>query len=117
MKPVCGFGIRIFRCEPVLNTRERVISDVGKSSNPAATQAGGCLLEVIAGFLMLGAGLHAQQLTTLHSFAAGEEGGNPYGGLTLFSNVLFGTASLANSSGLGAVFALNTNGTGFTLLH
>src|ERR1051326_6973997 len=62
MKDVCGFGIRFVRWESLFETPETVISsDVDKSSNHGATKTGGCLLVVIAGFLMLEVGLHAQQ--------------------------------------------------------
>jgi len=65
--------------------------------------------------------------TTLYSFAAaiGTEGGdgtnsdgaNPLGRLILSGDTLYGTAHSGGSSGAGTVFALNTNGTGFTTLH
>jgi len=55
--------------------------------------------------------------TTLHHFNF-YDGCNPLGGLLLSSNILYGTTSqggtLANS---GQVFALSTDGTGFTNLH
>ena len=64
--------------------------------------------------------------TTLHSFAASSgsnytnsEGTHPiaFGGLILSGNTLHGTAYWGGSGGNGTVFALNTNGTGFTTLH
>ncbi len=62
--------------------------------------------------------------TTLHSFTArscygcpNSDGANPYGGLILLGNTLYGTAVDGGSSGAGTVFALNTDGTGFTNLH
>ncbi len=61
--------------------------------------------------------------TTLHSFTAisGHWGPNSDGagpnGLILSGNTLFGTASGGGSSGNGTVFAVNTDGTGFTTLH
>ena len=55
--------------------------------------------------------------TTLHSFTGGSDGANPNAGLILFGNTLYGTASYGGSSGNGTVFAINTNGTGFTTLH
>jgi uncharacterized repeat protein (TIGR03803 family) len=67
-------------------------------------------------------------LTVLHSFMApngyvpdrGEvngDGANPNGNLVLSGNTLYGTASQGGTWGGGTVFALNTDGTGFTLLH
>ena len=66
-------------------------------------------------------------ITNLHDFAASSinssgvftnsDGGRPKAGLLLSGNVLYGTASIGGSSGAGTVFAVNTNGTGFTNLH
>jgi uncharacterized repeat protein (TIGR03803 family) len=55
--------------------------------------------------------------TTLHSFTDGSDGANPEGVLLLSGNTLYGTAYGGGSSGTGTVFAVNTNGTGFTTLH
>jgi uncharacterized repeat protein (TIGR03803 family) len=65
--------------------------------------------------------------TNLHSFAAGgydpsngftnSDGANPEAGLILSGQTLYGTATLGGSWGNGTVFALNTDGTGFTNLH
>lgn len=55
--------------------------------------------------------------TNLHSFTGGSDGANPYAGLILSSNILYGTAYHGGSSGYGTVFAINTDGTSFTNLH
>src|SRR5665213_1563565 len=64
--------------------------------------------------------------TNLHSFTAtpprpgpyvNGDGANPYAGLILSGNTLYGTAVQGGSSGYGTVFAVNTNGTGFTNLY
>jgi len=55
--------------------------------------------------------------TNLHSFIYGSDGASPYAGLILSGNTLYGTAYQGGSSGHGTVFAVNTNGTGFTNLH
>ena len=64
--------------------------------------------------------------TILHSFTAtpgfpspptNSDGAGPSAGLVLSGNTLYGTASGGGSSGVGTVFAVNTNGTGFTTLH
>jgi uncharacterized repeat protein (TIGR03803 family) len=65
--------------------------------------------------------------TNLHSFAAGgydpsngftnSEGANPEAGLILAGNTLYGTASGGGPWGAGTVYAVNTDGTGFTNLH
>src|SRR5438874_12439591 len=54
---------------------------------------------------------------TLLSFTNGSDGANPVAGLNLSGNTLYGTAQIGGSSGSGTVFALNTDGTGFTILH
>jgi uncharacterized repeat protein (TIGR03803 family) len=61
--------------------------------------------------------------TNLHSFTAtypsqtNSDGVLPYAGLVLSGNTLYGTAIDGGTSGLGTVFAVNTDGTGFTNLH
>jgi uncharacterized repeat protein (TIGR03803 family) len=67
--------------------------------------------------------------TNLHSFTgtlgdggivgAGTniDGSDPAIGLIVSGNTLYGTAQYGGSSGNGTVFAVNTNGTGFTNLH
>src|SRR5262249_36635521 len=61
---------------------------------------------------------------TLHSFTTtpapaytNSDGANPYGGLVLSGNTLFGTAFDGGSSGYGTVFKVNVDGTGFTTLY
>ena len=55
--------------------------------------------------------------TNLHSFTGGSGGANPQTGLVLWGNTLYGTTSSGGSFHYGTVFAVNTNGTGFTNLH
>jgi uncharacterized repeat protein (TIGR03803 family) len=55
--------------------------------------------------------------TNLHSFTNGADGANPYAGLILSGNTLYGTATEGGSNGYGTVFAVNTNGGGFMVLH
>jgi uncharacterized repeat protein (TIGR03803 family) len=68
----------------------------------------------------------AQTFTTLHSFTAtnglaqtNSDGANPYAGLITNSsgNTLYGTAWAGGQFGKGTVFAVNTDGTGFTSVH
>ncbi len=56
-------------------------------------------------------------LTTLHSFSGGSDGANPRAGMILSGNTLYGTADAGGGSGKGTVFAVNTNGTGFTTVY
>jgi uncharacterized repeat protein (TIGR03803 family) len=59
----------------------------------------------------------------LHSFSAigpineNGDGAWPQAKLILSGGTLYGTAAVGGSSGLGTVFAVNTDGTGFTNLH
>ena len=62
--------------------------------------------------------------TNLHSFttypaghSTNSDGIAPTAGLLLSGDTLYGTAFYGGSSGEGTLFALNTNGTGFTTLH
>jgi len=55
--------------------------------------------------------------TNLYSFTGGSDGSSPQAGLVLAGNTLFGTAYYGGISGAGTVFAVNTNGTGFTNLY
>ena len=55
--------------------------------------------------------------TNLYSFTGGSDGALPYAGLILSGNTLYGAATWGGTNRSGTVFALNTDGTGFTVLH
>jgi uncharacterized repeat protein (TIGR03803 family) len=55
--------------------------------------------------------------TNLHNFTGGSGGANPYAGLILSSNILYGTTQYGGSAGNGIIFAVGTDGIGFTNLH
>lgn len=64
--------------------------------------------------------------TNLHIFTAlpsydfpqtNSDGAAPQAGLTVSRNTLFGTATGGGSFGAGTIFAINTDGTAFTVLH
>ena len=55
--------------------------------------------------------------TTLHTFTNDTDGANPQAGLILSGGMLYGTTTAGASGGNGTVFAINTNGTGFTNLY
>ncbi|MGA2555722.1 MAG: choice-of-anchor tandem repeat GloVer-containing protein [Verrucomicrobiota bacterium] len=55
--------------------------------------------------------------TNLYSFTNGSDGAFPQAGLILSGNTLYGTAAGGGTSGCGTVFAVNTNGSGFTVLY
>src|SRR5258708_2875177 len=76
------------------------------------------LLALIAVLNLIPAGrVTAQTFTTLHSFT-GSDGAAPEAGLITNSsgNTLYGTAARSGNNA-GTVFAVNTDGTGFTTLH
>jgi len=52
-----------------------------------------------------------------HSFTGGKGGAYPRGGLVLFGSTLYGTTYGGGGSDSGTVFKVNTDGTGFTVLH
>jgi uncharacterized repeat protein (TIGR03803 family) len=53
----------------------------------------------------------------INGFSINNDGAYPYAGLVLSSNTLYGTAQSGGTSGNGTIFAINTDGTGFTNLH
>jgi uncharacterized repeat protein (TIGR03803 family) len=65
--------------------------------------------------------------TNLHNFSVAyahpsgyytnDDGANPFGGLVISGNRIYGTAVYGGQTGQGAVFALGTDGTGFINLH
>jgi len=60
--------------------------------------------------------------SVLHSFdpqnpLANSDGADPYSGLTLSGNTLYGEAVGGGSSGYGTLFKVNTDGTGFEVLY
>ncbi len=77
-----------------------------------------CLSVLTAGVgLLLLDRLAAQTFTTLHTFTNSPDGANPFAGLILAGNSLYGTTYKGGTNGTGTVFAVNTGGTGFTILH
>jgi uncharacterized repeat protein (TIGR03803 family) len=55
--------------------------------------------------------------TNLYNFTGGNGGSGPHAGLTLSGNTLYGTTSGGGTSSNGTLFAINTNGSGFTSLY
>ncbi len=55
--------------------------------------------------------------TNLYSCTGGDGGENPFAGLILSDNILYGTTSYGGSSNVGNVFALNPDGLGYTNLY
>jgi uncharacterized repeat protein (TIGR03803 family) len=55
--------------------------------------------------------------SVLHAFTNNPDGAWLRAGLILADGVLYGTTSLGGSSGQGTVFSVNTDGTGYQVLH
>jgi uncharacterized repeat protein (TIGR03803 family) len=98
-----------------------IMNDLKTSRNLAVRRRACCCLAVLMLNVLLPASAPAQTFTILHSFSAtpntNGDGVFPHGALTLSSNTLYGAAGAGGNSGSGIVFALNTDGTGFTNLH
>lgn len=77
--------------------------------------------------LLLACQTTANAFTALHSFTATStnlpglfingDGAHPSAGLLLLGNTLYGTAQDGGSAGSGTLYAVNTDGTGFSVLH
>jgi uncharacterized repeat protein (TIGR03803 family) len=74
--------------------------------------------------LSLATHLPAQTFTTLHSFwtsfapsGSNSDGAYPVADLTLSGDTLYGTTGQGGSSNNGVIFAVNTDGSGFRILH
>lgn len=59
----------------------------------------------------------AQTVTLLRNFTNSPDGANPVAGLLLAGGMLYGTTEHGGSNTVGTVFAVNTDGTGYTVLH
>ncbi len=53
----------------------------------------------------------------LHSFTAASTGLSPEAGVTLVGSALYGSTNAGGSSGHGTIFSINTDGTGYQVLH
>jgi len=74
--------------------------------------------------LVLTTCLPTNALTVLHTFSALEgplstnsDGYFTHADLVLSGNLLYGTAASGGANGYGTIFSINTDGTGFTVLH
>jgi uncharacterized repeat protein (TIGR03803 family) len=55
--------------------------------------------------------------TNVYAFTGGNDGSGPHAGLTLSGNTLYGTTFAGGTSSNGVLFAVNTDGSGFTNLY
>ena len=80
---------------------------------------------LIASFGLISAGrVTAQTFTNLYNFTTAlnpnytnSDGAFPAGSLILSGNILYGSAGAGGTNGHGTLFAINTNGTGFTNVY
>jgi uncharacterized repeat protein (TIGR03803 family) len=72
---------------------------------------------VVSALLIGMAGASAATFANLHSFTGGADGGHPYGGLVLSSNLLYGTTTADGSGGNGGVFGISPDGNVFTNIY
>ncbi len=62
--------------------------------------------------------IDGSNFTLLHEFAGGgSDGAKPFSALLIESGVIYGTTTKGGDNNIGTIFSMNTNGTGFTLLH
>ena len=87
-----------------------------KSWNGSACSRAGWWLGLVGVGSFLATCATAQTFTNLHSFN-NDDGAFPQAGLILSSNTLYGAAQYGGNQGNGTLFALLTDGSGFTNLH
>ncbi len=91
---------------------------------PAITQ----MTLLMAALLLAAVPTQGQTYTNLYAFSTygfdsatgagtNSDGYELYGGLVLSSNVLYGAAYNGGTNGNGTIYAVNTDGTGFKVLH
>ena len=74
-------------------------------------------LKMAVAMLVLSSGVASAQFSVLHSFTGGADGANPYyGAPAITGSTIYGTANLGAGGG-GVVFSVNTDGSGFAVLH
>ena len=61
--------------------------------------------------------INGMGFTNLYTFTGGSDGANPEGGLILSGDKLYGTSTGDAPDNAGAVFSVNSDGTGFSTLH
>jgi uncharacterized repeat protein (TIGR03803 family) len=66
---------------------------------------------------VFGVSTDGKGFTNLHSFNGVSDGNYPQAGLILLDNTLFGTTAGVRNADGGTVYAVNTDGTGFTNLY
>ena len=75
------------------------------------------MVGVFATALLMTTGAAGAPITILYDFTSGAIDGRAPTGLLLDGSILYGTTELGGLYDSGTVYSLNTNGTGFSLLH
>lgn len=70
-----------------------------------------------SGGTVFSASLDGSSFNTVYAFHPASDGGSPQAGLVLAGSTLYGTTSSGGTNQTGTVFSVNTNGSGFTVLH
>lgn len=66
---------------------------------------------------IFGVNTNGSNFASLYSFTGGNDGAYPQAGLVLSGSVLYGSTVFGGANDNGVVFAINTNGSGFQILH
>src|SRR5439155_24319025 len=75
-------------------------------------------ISLVTTLLALASASPGQTFNVIHSFGSGTGGGGrPETTMVLSGNTLYGTTLYGGGPGIGGVFKVNTDGTGFALLH
>ena len=103
-----------------------MISGENRHSGYETNSMNGVLKHIVLTVLVLAPMLkaRAQSYTVLHTFGptgigslglyTNHDGANPYATMVLSGNTLYGTAAGDDTSGIGGLFKINTDGSGFT---
>ena len=97
--------------------------DDGAGTNAGLALLGDTLYGTTTGGGTLGFGsifsicTNGTSFTNLYNFTGGADGANPIATLMLLGRTLYGTATAGGTNGNGTVFAINTDGTHFVVMH
>jgi uncharacterized repeat protein (TIGR03803 family) len=104
-------------------TAQPAINPDGANPNAGLVLSGGTLYGTTAtggswgGGTVFAINTNGTGFMLLHAFTGGSDGANPWAGLVVSGNTLYGVAYRGGSEGGGTVFAINSDGSGFTNLY